>query len=112
MRRFVDLLLPVLTVGLMVTGMNDLAAQQLDHDHEPLIDAAGRAYTCGTHYMSEYDYEAALERTRINNPQMYAQLVAQAEGKWIRPNLRPANFHTLFAEQWKKMIPVWSLSTA
>ena len=87
MRRFVDLLLPVLTVGLMVTGMNDLAAQQLDHDHEPLIDAAGRAYTCGTHYMSEYDYEAALERTRINSPQMYAQLVAQAEGKWIRPNL-------------------------
>lgn len=91
MRRFVDLLLPVLFTGLVLAGTVDLTAQQIDHDHGPLIDAEGRAYTCGTHYMSEYDYAAALERTRINNPQMYAQLVAQAEGKWTRPNLAAAN---------------------
>lgn len=96
MRRFSDLLLPVFTAGLLSFGVVGLSAQTADHDHGPLVGPDGRHYTCGSHYMSEYDYEAALEQTRRNKPELYSRLVAEADGKGMRPNLTAGTDDVIF----------------
>jgi hypothetical protein len=68
----------VLVLG-MLSGIGLLRAQESggDHDHGFVVD--GAHFTCGSHWMAAYDNAAALERTRLNNPGLYARMAEQAK---------------------------------
>ena len=63
----------------MLSGITMLQAQdgEADHDHGFVVD--GEHFTCGSHWMAAYDNAAALERTRLNNPELYARMVERAK---------------------------------
>src|SRR5688500_2692234 len=80
MRLFdaIRLMSTVLVFG-MLSGITLLQAQEgeEDHDHGFMVD--GEHYTCGSHWMAAYDNAAALERTRRNNPELYARMAERAK---------------------------------
>lgn len=72
------LLLAALPVALFLAP-DALRAQGCEHTTHTagqgfVVD--GSFYTCGTHYMTEgFDHAAAVERTRLNNPEVYRRMV-------------------------------------
>ncbi len=92
MRNNLDRMLAAVVAMLLLVGVVDLRAQGESHEeHGPLVGADGSVYTCGSHYMSEFDHAAAMERTRERNPEMYAKIMAMAEGKRERPSITAAD---------------------
>ncbi|MCB0714194.1 MAG: T9SS type A sorting domain-containing protein [Ignavibacteriae bacterium] len=66
----------------ILLGTGRVAAQTTD-DHNSAdqghgFTVNGQYYTCGSHWAADYDYDAALERTRTNNPALYQRMVARA----------------------------------
>ena len=80
MRRIFDSMLSGLAL-LLVAGVAAQAQESGNHSHGQLVGPDGSAYTCGSHYMQEFDHAAAVEQTRQNNPEAYAKMVQMAEGK-------------------------------
>ena len=92
MGRNLDRMLTALVAMIFFAGVADLRAQGHTHAEDgPLVGPDGSVYTCGSHYMNEFDHAAALERTRERNPEMYAKMVAMAEGKVAAPSISSAS---------------------
>lgn len=69
-----------LSFGLLFSAGN-LAAQTHQHDHEE------GAYTCGSDWARSIDQDAVNEATRLNNPELYAKMVARATAEKSGPAL-------------------------
>ena len=69
-------------------GTGRVTAQTTEsHDHG--FTANGTYYTCGSQWAANYDYDAAVEQTRINNPAQYERMVSRAAARekgerWVR----------------------------
>ena len=63
----------------MVSGIALLPAQGIDREQGHDVPGDARHYTCGSHWMAAYDNAAALERTRLNNPELYARMAERAK---------------------------------
>lgn len=63
----------------LLVGTNALQAQQSEDGHDHGVAVDGHPHICGTHSMAQFDNAAALERTRINNPELYARMVERAK---------------------------------
>lgn len=92
MRNNLDRMLAAVVAMILLAGVVDLRAQGDRHqENGPLVGPDGSVYTCGSHYMREFDHAAAVERTRVKNPEMYAKMVAMAEGKSARRSINGAD---------------------
>ena len=67
-------LLALLFVAPFTTG-----AQSLEDDHDGFT-VGDRYFTCGSEWAAATDYEALLEATRLNHPEVYELMVARAKG--------------------------------
>ncbi len=74
----------------VLLGAGRLAGQTTtDHRDDHGFTVNGKYYGCGTAWAADYDYEAALEQTRINNPARYEQMVTRTiarEKGFLRPS--------------------------
>lgn len=62
------------SLGLLFAAGN-LAAQTSEHDHEEHT----HTYTCGSDWARSIDQTAVNEATRLNNPEVYARMMARAK---------------------------------
>ena len=81
----------------ILLGAGTLVAQSTEeHDHSRPegshgFTVDGKYYTCGSHWAADYDYGAAVERTRLSNPELYQKMVAYSKGL-APPSLQAGNF--------------------
>ena len=69
--------------GVLIGSANlvaQVAGEQEAEEHQHGLTVDGQYYTCGSHWATEYDYETAVEQTRINNPALYERMVARTKG--------------------------------
>ena len=88
----------------ILLGAGTLVAQSTEeHDHSRPegshgFTVDGKYYTCGSHWAADYDYGAAVERTRLSNPELYQKMVAYSKGL-APPSLQAGNFTFFLADR-------------
>ena len=71
----------ILSLFLLLFAGVDTAAQGHSHVEEADYGTDAPASLCGSDLMKSYDFEAALDRTRLEDPLLFSTLVAESEGK-------------------------------
>lgn len=89
-KRYTTTLLRIGAFFSLVLFASNATAQtnNQEHTHHEHGDAEHRAYTCGSDWARQVDYDAVNEQTRRENPELYRAMVAHA--KQQQGNGRPA----------------------